>query len=256
MNSADCIQTRRRIYPVAMDKHLTPLSIWLIVAALSFVVLGSAQVLGGSPRPGPAGLVLPITSAPLSAEQIEERTRTLPPGTSSREIVRSTVYRDSAGRMRIESVLAASPGESVPLVSLVDPVAGSIVALVTPAKIAARITVSKSGPDAFAVAFPGIGEMLPAGTWKTKTEGLGKRTIDGVEVEGTRTTQTSEDQPSLIAVEERWFSKNLGLAVLVEASGPNWRHTAKIQKIDYREPDPALFVIPSDYTVRELGSAK
>jgi hypothetical protein len=36
---------------------------------------------------------------------------------------------------------------------------------------------------------------LPTGKWQTKAEGLGARVIDGVEVEGERTVQSSEDQP-------------------------------------------------------------
>jgi hypothetical protein len=38
----------------------------------------------------------------------------------------------------------------------------------------------------------------------------------------------------------------------IDASGPDWKHTATLRKLDRTEPDPALFVIPSDYTISEL----
>lgn len=221
------------------------MSAWLIIAGFLFMVVASAQAPEHPKRSGPVGLVNPIPGAPLSVEQVEERTRTLPDGTSTTQIVTSQIYRDSAGRIRVEWSL-----ESHPVVYLLDPVAHSVAILLAHSKIAHRMLVP-SGPDGFAVGFPAMIDLPPAGKWQTKSEALGKRTRDGVEVEGARTTFTSEGQPVLIAVEERWFSGSLGLASLVEASGPDWRHTARLRKIDRREPDRALFTVPSDYTISE-----
>ncbi|HTS51559.1 MAG TPA: hypothetical protein VMH05_26605 [Bryobacteraceae bacterium] len=79
-----------------------------------------------------------------------------------------------------------------------------------------------------------------------KKEGLGTRMIDGIEAEGERTVQTSEDQPLLIATREIWWSRALRVTFSEEASGPNWKHTAKLQNLDRHEPGPELFVIPAD----------
>ena len=43
----------------------------------------------------------------------------------------------------------------------------------------------------------------------------------------------------------------LGLTLQIEATGPNWKRTAKLQNLDRREPDPALFEIPSGYRIQE-----
>ena len=97
-----------------------------------------------------------------------------------------------------------------------------------------------------------MGEGLPPGAWRSNTEDLGRRTIDGVEVEGQRVTQTSADQPSLVAVYERWYSDKLKLSALAIASGPGWKHTARIQNVNREEPNASLFAIPRDYVVHDM----
>jgi hypothetical protein len=199
---------------------------------------------------GPVGLVFPIPDGPFSAQQMEERTRTLADGTSNSETLLSQIYRDSAGRIRIEWHIQGSHGESSDVVYLIDPVVRSVVLLLVDSKIATYILAPHSSSEPFQVGLPAVGKALPAGIWQTKVEGLGVRVIDGVEVEGARTVRTSEDQPPLSAVQEIWLSRSLGLTFVVDASGPNWRHTAKLQSVDRREPDPVLFVIPPDYTIQ------
>ena len=76
-------------------------------------------------------------------------------------------------------------------------------------------------------------------------------TMLGIEVEGVRTVQTSEDQPPLTAVHEVWRCPKLHVTLGIEVSGPTWKQTAKLQNVEWREPDPALFAIPSEYTIQE-----
>ena len=85
-----------------------------------------------------------------------------------------------------------------------------------------------------------------------KTENLGTRTIEGVEFEGTRTATTSDEQPSLVAVDEFWMSKDLGLIGLVKHSGPDSELAARIFNVDRTAPDSSLFVIPADYRIRDV----
>jgi hypothetical protein len=54
------------------------------------------------------------------------------------------------------------------------------------------------------------------------------------------------------AVDERWISKDLGLIGLAKSSGRNGERTARIQNVERKQPDPVLFVIPLDYTIRDL----
>lgn len=227
------------------------MSVLTLIAGFVSVALALGQDQRLPTRAGPVGLVFPIPNNPLSVQQFEERTQILPDGTSTTETLASHIYRDHAGRERIEWSVPGSRGELAAVIYLIDPVASSSVILLVEAKIADRVTVPRSSSRGFDVGFPAVGKPLPAGTWRTKTEELGTRVIDGVEVEGTRIVQTSDDRPSLAATQEKWFSSRLGLMFSVDASGPNWKHTAKLQNMAAHEPDPALFAIPADYTIQD-----
>ncbi|MEO8050242.1 MAG: hypothetical protein ABI833_07470 [Acidobacteriota bacterium] len=85
-----------------------------------------------------------------------------------------------------------------------------------------------------------------------KSEDLGRQTIGDIEFQGSRMTTTSDDQPSLVAVDELWISKDLGLIGLVSHLGPDGKFTARIQNPHRMAPDPVLFTIPSDYKIRDL----
>ena len=179
-------------------------------------------------------------------EQVEERTSRLPDGTSDTVSVRGRVCRDSAGRMRTEVDQPGAP------VNIVDLPAYSISMLFPEKKLAARLT-AQPADGKMGVAMPSLDAGLPAGTkWTTRTENLGARVIEGVSCEGTRMTRVSLDDQSLTAVEERWFSKELRLTLLTEACGPNGKHSARLRNISRTPPDPNLFQIPADYTIREF----
>lgn len=90
-----------------------------------------------------------------------------------------------------------------------------------------------------------------------KIEQLGKQMFDGVEAEGTRTTitipagQQGNERPIEI-VSERWYSKELQLAVMTKHSDPRSGETVyKLTNITRNEPLPALFEIPGDFKVTE-----
>jgi hypothetical protein len=92
------------------------------------------------------------------------------------------------------------------------------------------------------------------------TESLGTQTIEGVLVEGTRTTtsipagQIGNERP-IEMVSERWFSQELKTLVLSKQSDPRFGETTyRLSNIARGDPDPSLFEVPSDYTVVEAGS--
>lgn len=222
----------------------------MIVLVLICAVAASIQAArGGVVESGPVGLVLPVAGAPLSAEQVEERTRTMLDGKSVSEALVSRVYRDRAGRMMIEWRVESSHGESAGIAYLLDPVAKYSYMVLIEAKIAARIGGPESGE--VRVGLPAVGQPLPDREWQTKTDQLGARVIHGIAVEGSQTIRNSEDEPAQSAVSEVWLSQSLHLTMFVRASGPGWTHTASLQDIDHHEPDPKLFVVPPDYRIQD-----
>jgi hypothetical protein len=90
-----------------------------------------------------------------------------------------------------------------------------------------------------------------------KTEPLGKRNIEGVEAEGTRTRltipagQIGNERP-LEVVSERWYSNELQTVVLSTRKDPRAGETVyKAQNVRRGEPARQLFEVPSDYKIVE-----
>jgi len=225
------------------------MSIWWLIPLFALGCVSSALEPETPGKPSPADLVSHAVGRPLSVEQVEERLCTLPDGRSTVEVIKSLVYRDSAGRMRIEGS-RGSPNQSY--VFLVDPTSGARIVLSIGDKVAHRVTGPKAGESGFAYGAGGMGEALPSGDWRTSTEKLGRRAFEGIEAEGQRIMQTAADQPTWLAVHERWYSDELKLNLLAISSGPGWTHTARIHVLNRQEPDAALFSIPGDYTILEM----
>ncbi|HEX2523178.1 MAG TPA: hypothetical protein VHP35_13730 [Terriglobia bacterium] len=92
---------------------------------------------------------------------------------------------------------------------------------------------------------------------KPETELLGKRVIEGVEAEGTRTTitipagQIGNELPINI-VSERWFSPELEVVVLSRQNDPRMGETVyRLTAISRSEQPASLFEVPADYTIKE-----
>jgi hypothetical protein len=191
-------------------------------------------------------LVLPVPGAPLSVETVEERT-TAPTGVKI-----GKVFRDASGRMRVETSIDGPNGESAATVQIYDGVGGFMAILVPQQQMAARFEFPKRDATQVGFAVGGGPPLRNEGKMTRKTEGLGKQTIEGIEFEGERTAFTWDDQPSVVATEDRWSAKELGLFGLVKYSGPDRQTTAKIRNLLRSDPDPALFKIPPDYFVQDL----
>ena len=98
--------------------------------------------------------------------------------------------------------------------------------------------------------------------WKSdqqgKTEGLGKQQMEGVEVDGTRTTmeipvgQIGNDRPLQI-VHERWESPELHVTVLETHSDPMAGNTVvRLTSVRRGEQDPTLFEVPAAYQIESV----
>lgn len=90
-------------------------------------------------------------------------------------------------------------------------------------------------------------------------EALGSRMIGGIRAEGVRRTTTipageiGNELPIKI-VSEEWTSPELQLLVLTTHSDPRMGESSyRMLNILRSEPNPTLFQIPSDYTVKETG---
>lgn len=88
---------------------------------------------------------------------------------------------------------------------------------------------------------------------------LEHKTIDGIAVEGrsTRTVipagQIGNEQPLTITNEE-WRSTDLKVLVLTRHTDPrSGESTYRLTNIVRAEPDPSLFIVPADYTVKDTG---
>ena len=228
--------------------------IGIAIGAVLTGAIALAQTPASQPTQGitPATLVLPGSGAPLSAETVEERTTKLPDGTSKTDVLTSKVFRDADGRMRMEMNIEGPNRESAPMIQILDRPDGFMAILVPEQRMAARFEFPKSGDAGFAVSFLGDPLIRVPGKKSVKTEKLGTQTIDGIEYEGERTTTTSDEQPSLVGVEERWEARELGLFGLMKSSGPDQQSTAKLTNVKRSAPDPNLFKIPPDYVVREM----
>lgn len=87
------------------------------------------------------------------------------------------------------------------------------------------------------------------------TEDLGAQDMEGVTVNGVRTTRTipvgqiGNDQAMSI-VTEVWTSPELKTVVYSKRSDPRiGEQTFKLTNIVRAEPDPSLFTVPADYKV-------
>jgi hypothetical protein len=96
-------------------------------------------------------------------------------------------------------------------------------------------------------------KKLPA----PRTEDLGTQVIEGVRAQGTRTTSTipagaiGNERP-IVTVSERWTSPELGIVVMSKHSDPRLGTTTyRLTDLVRNDPDPALFQVPADYTVKE-----
>jgi hypothetical protein len=91
---------------------------------------------------------------------------------------------------------------------------------------------------------------------------LEHKTIEGVAVEGrsTRTVipagQVGNEQP-IVVLNEQWRSSDLNVLVMTRHADPRTGESSyRLLNIIRAEPDPSLFMVPPDYTVKDTGIRK
>jgi hypothetical protein len=194
-----------------------------------------------TPWDGPA-----VTGAPYSAEETSHELIRLENGSRGEqtELLRK-VYRDSAGRTRIERRLQMGPRvANAPLVAeIADPVAGYHYVLDLEKKVAHRYAPPKPGaetPGARRVATA----ILPANN-APAGEKLGARVVDGMTLEGLRYRVGS-------SITEVWTSPDLKVAVVSKVTdAEGGERTVQLTKLSRSEPDAGLFAVPDSFKIED-----
>ena len=197
---------------------------------------------------GPLLVVLPHPGAPLSLEQIQERSTKRADGTSIMEVLKSTVYRDSTGRVMVRGDFREGVEQSpTPYEELIDPVQRFHVVLLVNEKIGYRLVWSTSKESHFTFFASGQGLLSEKPT--VITENLGMREIEGIKCDGLRFIHTTQDKPNLLNTTEQWYSDDLRLLGAFVSSFGDEVRTVRIRNVRREEPDPELFVVPSNYQI-------
>lgn len=260
------------------------------------VVIQAAPLRVGGMAFGAIGApTAPIKGAPFSATISNESVQTLADGTHITQSSAGSTARDSQGRTRQDAPLpnigSLSATDAPHIVIIHDPLAGTSYTLnltdktawknpmppMPPGGTASGVAISSTTVGANAVYVrtgdgppppdmappPGaplfIQKRLAEDAGDVTTEDLGTQTMEGVQVTGTRTTQTiaagkiGNDRPIVITTEV-WTSPDLKTTVLSKRSDPRMGdQTFKLTNIQRSEPDPSLFTVPSDFKVTEGG---
>ncbi len=212
------------------------------------------------------GMGRTVTGAPYSGQEITEETQTLANGNVITRKVQVNIYRDSSGRTRTERTVpvgrpqagqTAAQMATKTVISIHDPVAGTVSELDSAAKTAHQMTLPnfRGGNNAFQGNRGARGAGGPASDPNVVTESLPMQTVNGVQATGTRVTRTipagqiGNAQP-IQRVTETWVSPDLKRPVMVKISDPRQGTTVtQLTNITRSEPDPTLFQVPSEYTV-------
>jgi len=242
----------------------------------------AAAIAWGSLEKGPTA---PVKGAPYSATINNESVQTLADGNRIIQTNTGTVSRDSQGRTRQDAALPAignlSAASASHLVFIQDPVAGTSYTLnltdktawknpmppggtgVPGAAVSTFFIQTASGPPPLPPPPPPMialtKHLATDEPPETNTESLGSQTMEGVLVNGVRTTRTipagqvGNDRPISI-VTEVWTSADLRTIISSKRNDPRMgEQTFRLTNIVRAEPDPSLFTVPAEYKIIDGG---
>ena len=203
-----------------------------------------------------------VTGAPFTAGFSSQTTQALSDGNHIQRSTSGSLARDGNGRTRRDLSLPAigpwaTAGKTPPHVVLInDPVASVLYTLEPDKKVARKMPApswrknGKGGPP------PPFAQENQNGVTTTS---LGSQTMDGLTVQGTRTTRTiaagaiGNEQPIQIVV-DRWYSPDLQTNVMITRSDPRTGQIVfQLTNVQRGEPDASLFQVPADYTLKQGG---
>lgn len=188
-----------------------------------------------------------------------ETTKPLADGTTLTHYGEEQKWRDSQGRFRKQGTEVEPNQEPVfHTATIVDPVANTLTALNMDRKTATVFHLPDHGAAALHpyvdmdnrthLALPGV---------QVKVDKLDGKTIAGVYAVGWRVTRIrppgtiGNDKP-VISVAERWVSPDLKILLYGSTDDPRGKLVQQVTQLDRSEPDPNVFAVPSDFTVKEV----
>jgi hypothetical protein len=197
----------------------------------------------------------PLPGAPFTAVVTTEWTRIMPDGSTGTTKNHRTVARDSLGRVFQERRYFTPDGDkemtALSELDYQDPTLHQLL-VCRPYKHACTmyrydmpttVTLPKVGP-------------LPDGRGTVTREELGKKTIDNVDVVGSREVTTlnagvmGNEKPEPI-VKEFWYSPRLGINVITKRFDPRASAVQNfvVGNINLAEPNPRMFEPPAGYRI-------
>jgi hypothetical protein len=220
-----------------------------------------------------------VRNQPYKAQANTETLRTLADGSHITQSTTAMIARDSEGR----TVNAQKLADSLTITTIFDPVAKThidyasdtkvahVLPLPTPSASPSQVPVAVgaafsglAGPPSGAVAFfvQGRAASPQLTNQHTTTESLGNKTIEGIQVTGTRTTSTLPagtigNEEDLTTTREEWYSPELKLVVQSTQNDPRLGQTTyTLNDIQQGPPDETLFQVPADYKIEEIPVPK
>ncbi len=198
-----------------------------------------------------------VKGVPFSATVIRETVQRLADGNVINHKSVGTFARDGEGRTSREITLDnigpwASAGKPPVLVFINDPVARKIYVLDENRKTVSEITASKNA---------NLRRSMRLRRWRefqsdVQTQSLGDKTMDGLQVQGTRIVRTipagqiGNEKPIVITT-VRWYSPELQTTILLKRTDPRFgTNTFELKNINLSQPPGSLFTVPPGYTVR------
>ena len=206
--------------------------------------------------------VTPIPNVPLLAVVNTQSVQILPDGTTLNRKTLSAIARDGHGRIFNERrpLIPASEGATPPIISILvyDPQTRTSIFIDPQSRVAWQSTLNRppSSVPPEVGSIPLAGSTLPS--QYIKEEDLGTRRMEGVEVHGTRDTQTIPAEANggkeVTVVDEYWYCEDLRLNMLTIHKDPRTgEQTTTVTQLNRSEPDPAIFEIPQGYKVIQRG---
>jgi hypothetical protein len=220
----------------------------------------------------------PVTGAPYTATASTEMTQVLGDGNRIVNKTTAALARDSQGRTRREETMGMVGPWQVngpKLVFINDPASQTNYVLDAGKQTASVLKLPALPPMLPPPGSPpgvNVSMMAQAGGDVTyiqkgpggdqpedvKTESLGVQMMEGVSVEGKRTTRTipagqiGNVQP-IETVSEVWYSPDLQAVVMSKHSDPRFGETMyQLTGIQRAEPDHSLFEVPPGYTIQNM----
>ena len=230
-----------------------------------------------------------VKDQPYQAQATTEIKQTLADGSHIVQTTTATVARDSEGRtVRIQKLSTIGPwksksdsdGSSTTLTSIFDPVAETHIDYTSDTKVAHELPLPPKLPSGSATTVRASGFSVGSSDTPTvnmvysvqsragsppqdkeegatKTESLGTKTIEGIQVTGTRNVNTIPtgsigNDKDIVIGRETWYSPELKLVIESTQNDPRFGETTySLTNIQRSEPDETLFQIPTGYKVEK-----